>query len=691
MSSTPSFLGSRRARQCGSTPQQRLLLEVAWEALEDAGLPASQLAQTKTGVYVGVIGNDYALLQSKNLGDVDVFSATGSSHAILANRLSYFLNLNGPSLALDTACSSSLVTVHLACQSLRRRESDLALAGGVNLILSPEMTLMLTKAHMMAPDGRCKAFDAAADGYVRGEGCGMVVLKRLSDALSDGDRILAVIRGSAVNHDGRTNGLSAPSGPAQAAVIRAALADANLAPRDIGYVETHGTGTRLGDPIEIEALQAVLGAGRSADQPLVIGSVKTNIGHLESAAGIAGLIKLVLMLRHGKIPPHLHLKTVNPLLRLQDSSLEIPIAARDWSRDAEPRRAGVSAFAFGGTNAHVILEESPLPRQMKEGVQRPRHLVTLSARSPQALSELANSYADYVDAHPSDSLADIAYTANAGREHFSHRAAMVVSTLAELRDGLRAIGADRLAPGVHCGHPENDRPPRIAFLFTGQGAQYVGMGRALYDTEPTFRAAIDACAKLLEARLDRPLLSLLDPHAGSVLDQTGYTQPVMFALEYALASLWREWGVEPAAMMGHSVGEFAAACVAGVFSLEDGLSLIAERARLMQSLPSGGLMAAVFASEPRVAAVLNSCQDPSGDCRAERAGEHRHFRRRTGRPRRAGPIGSRGRQVQDASHFARLSFAPHGPDPRTSVPGSPIGKVLNAENRPDFQPDGSRG
>jgi acyl transferase domain-containing protein len=587
-------------------PQHRLLLEVAWEALEDAGLPSGDVAQTRAGVYVGVIGNDYALMQSKDLSDMDVFSGTGSSHAILANRLSYVLNLNGPSIALDTACSSSLVTIHLACQSLRRRESDLALAGGVNLMLSPEMTLALTKAHMMAPDGRCKTFDAAADGYVRGEGCGMIVLKRLSDAVAAGDRIIALVRGSAVNHDGRSNGLSAPNGPAQEAVIRAALADAHLAPGEVSYIEAHGTGTRLGDPIEIEALGSVLGKGRSPDRRLVVGSVKTNIGHLESAAGIAGLIKIVLMLRHGQIPPHLHLQTVNPLLRLEDLRIDIPTSLRDWPREAAPRRAAVSSFGFGGTNAHVILQEPPREEPQKSPLRRPRHVVTLSARSAQALSELADRYANFAEANPSASLADVAYTANVGRTHFTHRAAVIAGSLEELRNNLRRIGDDPPAPGVRKGVAVHDRLPRIAFLFTGQGAQYAGMGRALYLTQPTFRAAIDRCAEILRSHLDRPLLSLLDGQADRLLDQTGYTQPVMFALEYALATLWRSWGIEPAAVMGHSVGEFVAACAAGVFSLEDGLRLIAQRARLMQSLPPGGVMGAVFACEAQVTSALQA-------------------------------------------------------------------------------------
>ncbi|MFV1966601.1 MAG: SDR family NAD(P)-dependent oxidoreductase, partial [Pirellulaceae bacterium] len=585
-------------------PQQRLLLEVAWEALDDAAIPPGEIAQTNTGVYVGVIGSDHLLIQTQNPSDVDIFSGTGASHAILANRLSYVLNLHGPSITLDTACSSSLVAIHLACQSLRRRETHLSLAGGVNLILSPEMTVALSKAHMMAPDGRCKTFDASANGYVRGEGCGVLVLKRLRDAKADGDRILGIIRGTAVNHDGRSNGLSAPSGPAQEMVIRAALADARLDPSAIGYVEAHGTGTPLGDPIEIEAICSVLTRGRDADPPLLVGSVKTNIGHLESAAGVAGIIKVLLMLQSERIPPHLHLKTVNPLLKIETSTFEIPTASRPWPQNSEPRCAGVSAFGFGGTNSHIILEQAAAEESVPNDVERPQHVFTFSARSAEALRDLAGRYAAHLEANRTASLADIAFTANTGRTHFANRAAIVSKSLEDLRGKLCAFHGKIDASGVHCGETEHNPKPRIAFLFTGQGSQYAGMGRALYETHPAFRAALDQCAEHLRGHLDRPLLSLLEPSSGSLLNQTGYTQPVLFALEYALATLWRSWGIEPTAVMGHSAGEFAAACVAGVLGLEDALKLISARARLMQALPSGGSMAAVFASGDEVERAL---------------------------------------------------------------------------------------
>lgn len=604
----PEFFGITPREATCMDPQHRLLLEASWEALEHAGIPPSDLAGTRTGVFMGFINADYQALLAPNLEAMDIFSAAGCASSVLANRISYALNLHGPSLALDTACSSSLVTVHLACQSLRRGESDAALAGGVNLTLLPDVTVVLSKAQMLSPHGRCRTFSAAADGYVRGEGCGVVVLKRLSDALEAGDRILAVLRGSAVNHCGRGNGLSAPNALQQEAVIRGALADAQLDPADIDYVEAHGTGTRLGDPVEFEALMAVFGKDRPADHPLMLGSVKTNIGHGESVAGIAALIKAVLALQHEAIPPHLHLDEPNPLLRLHEAPVVIPTELRTWSRNGQPRRAGVSSFGFGGMNAHAVLEEAPAPpvAHTVAAVDRPRHLLTLSARSEPALVELAERYADYFDRHPGVALADLAFSANTGRAKMSHRLAVVAESADQLQQRLRRFAQRGEATGLTTNECGPTPRCKIGFLFTGQGSQYAGMARGLYETQPLFRRVLDQCAAIADPLLDRPLLSLLDPESGAAVDQTGFTQPALFAVQYALATLWRGWGVEPVVVLGHSVGEFAAACVAGMMSMEDGLRLIARRARLMQSLPEGGKMVAVLADEGTVREVLDS-------------------------------------------------------------------------------------
>ncbi|HWQ35153.1 MAG TPA: amino acid adenylation domain-containing protein [Blastocatellia bacterium] len=593
-------------------PQQRLLMETVQEALEHAGRPPSKLAGTKTGVFIGISGHDYSLLQNGNLDHIDAYTGTGNALSLAANRLSYFFDFRGPSLAIDTACSSSLVAVHLAAQSLRRGESDTAIAGGVNLILSPEVTIALSHARMMAPDGQCKTFDESADGYVRGEGCGVIILKRLSDAVRDGDQILALVRGSAINQDGRTNGLTAPSGLAQQEVVRAALADAGVPPHSISYIEAHGTGTNLGDPIEIRALTEVM-QGRSLDNRCLIGSVKTSIGHLESAAGIAGLIRTVLALTHQEIPPHLHLKKVNPLIPLSQIPFEIPTVRRPWPSGSQPRRAGVSSFGFGGTNAHVILEEAPAQvaqssssADLSAAVERPRHLLCLSAKDQGALRELAVRYHNYLSAHPELSLSDICYSANTGRDHFSHRLALAAETGEEMREKLAAICADQTISF----EPAAKRP-KLAFLFTGQGAQYAGMGRQLYETQPVFRQALDQCAELLKPHLELPLLSVIfaENENAALINETAYTQPALFAFEYALASLWQSWGVTPDYVLGHSVGEYVAACVAGVFSLEDGLKLIAARGRLMQSLPRDGEMLVVFAEQTRVDAAISAYRD----------------------------------------------------------------------------------
>ncbi|HEX2909582.1 MAG TPA: SDR family NAD(P)-dependent oxidoreductase [Chloroflexia bacterium] len=603
------FFGIAPREAASMDPQQRLLLEVAWEALENAGLPSSKVSGSRTGVFIGITSNDYSqlLLKLEDPAKLDTYFATGNFLNVAAGRLSYVLGLQGPSMAVDTACSSSLVAIHLACQSLRTGESDAALAGGVNLMLSPNGTVTLSTARMLSKDGRCKTFDANADGYGRGEGCGVVVLKRLSQAQADGDKILALIRGSAVNQDGPSSGLTVPNGPAQQALIRQALDRAGLKPAQVSYVEAHGTGTALGDPIELGALTAVLGEERPAANPLLVGSVKTNIGHLESAAGVAGVIKTVLALQHGQIPAHLHFNQPNPHIPWDQMPIKVPTETTDWLAGEEPRLAGVSSFGFSGTNAHLLLQEPPaLPAAStnQELAEPAAHLLALSARSQAALTQLAERYATFFQKLPAEQLANACFSANTGRSHFPFRQAFVAATPEQLARQLADFAAN---PDSARAKPTNARP-KVAFLFTGQGSQYLKMGYELYQSAPLFRQTLDRCDQLLQPYLQPSLLEVLFAEAGSpqanLLDQTAYTQPALFALEYALAQLWQSWGVRPDYLLGHSLGEYVAACLAGVFSLEEGLRLVAKRAKLMQALPAGGAMAAVFAPPSQVQGLL---------------------------------------------------------------------------------------
>ncbi|MUH00293.1 acyltransferase domain-containing protein [Scytonema sp. UIC 10036] len=605
----PQFFGITPREAISMDPQQRLLLEVSWEAIEHSGTAPEKLRNSQTGVFVGITTNDYLQLQveSGDRTNIDAYSTTGNCLNAVAGRLSYTLGLVGPSMIVDTACSSSLVAIHLACQSLRNQECNLALAGGVNLILSPISTIATCRARMLAPDGRCKTFDASADGFARGEGCGVVVLKRLSDAISDGDNIVAVIRGSAVNQDGPSSGLTVPNGVAQQALIRQALANAGVEPAQVNYIEAHGTGTSLGDPIEVESLGAVLGQERSKEQPLIIGSVKTNIGHLESAAGVAGLIKVILALQNQEIPPHLHLKNPNPHIRWAELPVVVPTERMPWTAVHGPRIAGLSGFGVSGTNAHIVIEEAPKRQIESVKQERPLHLLSLSAKNEEALQELVSDFYTTLKANPNLNLADVCFTANTGRSVFDHRLALVAQNLAQVCEQLAAFSVKLNPDNVFAGFFKNTHKPKIAFLFTGQGSQFAGMGRQLYEQAPTFREAIDRCDAILRPYLQQPLLSVLYPAAGSdsPINQTAYTQPALFALEYALYELWRSWGITPDVVMGHSVGEYVAAVSAGVFSLEDGLKLIAERSRLMQALPEGGEMAAVFADEATVRAAIS--------------------------------------------------------------------------------------
>lgn len=581
-------------------PQHRLLLEVTWEALENAGIIPSQLAGSQTGVFVGISNSDYGRLSHGELSSLNAYSAVGTAFSLAANRISYFFDLKGPSLAIDTACSSSLVALHYAAQSLALKESHLCLVGGVNLILSPEVTAIFSQAQMMAADGRCKTFDAQADGYVRGEGCGVVVLKRLEDALKDGDNIYAVIRGSAINQDGLTNGITAPNGPSQQAVIRQALQNAGVEPSQISYVEAHGTGTSLGDPIEIKSLKNVLMQGRSPSQPCWVGSVKTNIGHLESAAGIASLIKVILCLQHQEIPPHLHLKTLNPYISLEGTPLEIPTQLQPW--EVSPRLAGISSFGFGGTNCHVVLQEATgqvTAFQHSSTSERPWQLLNLSTKTEPALKELAHKYQVYLETHPDISLGDICFSANITRARFDHCLSVVTQSKRQLLGQLQDFISGREALGLVQGQARQPKKAKIVFLFPGQGSQYERMGRQLYHTSSLFREILDRCADILADHLEKPLLEVIFEQE-ALLQQTAYTQPALFALEYALAQLWQSWGIKPSALMGHSVGEYVAACVAGVFSLEDGLKLMARRGALMQALPEAGTMISVLAPEGQI-------------------------------------------------------------------------------------------
>ena len=593
-------------------PQQRLLLETSWRALEDAGLDPDRLRGSRTGVFAGIATTDYRELVALSADAASRYLSTGTFASTAAGRIAFALGLEGPTMAIDTACSSSLVALHQAVTALQREEADLALAGGVNAILSAAQMAAFANAGMLAPDGRCKTFDARADGYVRGEGCGMVVLRRLGEAEAAGDRILAVIRGSAVNQDGASAGLTVPNGTAQEGVIRAALARAGVEPAEVDYLEAHGTGTELGDPIEVRAASAVYGEGRPAGRPLLVGSVKTNIGHLEAAAGIAGVIKVVLALHRGAIPAHLNFRTPNP--RLDWSSLPVRVTAQPtpWPEtEGRPRRAGVSSFGFSGTNAHLVLEGRdapeggpvPLPEGLVEAPgERPVRVLPVSARSASAVPALARRYLAWLDGQDRPAsrarLADFAWTAGAGRSQLAHRAGLAFRNEAELRDALAPVASG--ARPAMAGTVE-----RVGFLFTGQGSQWPGMGRPLYESEPVFRSVLDRCDAIVRATRGASLIEAM--FGGGDLDDTAWTQPALYALACGLAALWEGVGVRPAAVLGHSVGELAAAHVAGVFSLEDGARFAAMRGAAMAELArEPGSMAAVFAPVAKVREAMDA-------------------------------------------------------------------------------------
>lgn len=601
------FFGIAPREALRMDPQQRLLLEVAWEALEDAGQVPVRLAGGPVGVFVGISTHDYDRFPWDEHDAGDTYLLTGNAASIAANRLSYAFDFRGPSLAVDTACSSSLVAVHLACQSLRAGESTLALAGGVNVILSPEVSAQFARAGFLAADGRCKTFDAGADGYVRGEGCGVVVLKPLSRALADGDTVYALIRGGAVNQDGRTNGLTAPSQRAQEAVLRAAYERAGVAPGAVGLIEAHGTGTLLGDPIEANALAAVLGDARPAGRLCALGSVKTNIGHLEAAAGVAGLIKATLALAHAQVPPSLNYREPNPHIPFGSAPFFVPGEVLPLPVGKAPVYAGVSSFGFGGTNAHLVLERaaSVAPERIEPLPERGASLLPLSARSESALRAAAQFYRDAL--FSCSRWDDVLYTASARRGHHDHRLALVASGPAEAAERLEALLAEGPASGVSQGRRPPSRRPRVAFVFTGQGVLWHGVGRALLETEPVFRQTIEACDRMLVRDAGWSLLDeLTKDESASRLGETEYAQPVLFALQAGLVALWRSWGITPDAVVGHSMGEITAAHVAGVLPLEEALRVVVLRGRLVQRVAGGGKTAAVGLGADEVRRRLES-------------------------------------------------------------------------------------
>src|ERR1700761_4198164 len=583
------FFGISPREAVAMEPQQRLLLEVAWEALENAGVTPKSARNSQTGVYVGLTTYDYSLIAAQGPpAGIDPYIPFGNASNFAAGRLSYFLGAHGPAVVVDTACSSSLVAIHLACQSLRRRETDQALAAGTNLILTPHNSIACSRWGMLAPDGQCKTFDAAANGYVRSEGCGVVVLKRLSDAERDGDNVWALVRGSAVNQDGPSSGQTVPSGPAQQAVLRAALASARLQPSEIDYIEAHGTGTALGDPIELDALSQVFG-DRGESAPLVLGSVKTNLGHLENSAGIAGFIKTVLSMNHGYIPPHLHFTGLTPNAGAGASKFTIPADGMPWPEVSRPRRAGVSSFGVSGTNAHVVIEQAPVAETVAVQPEPAVSTLVVSGKTPARIAPIAEMLADWMDGDGADvALADVAHTVNNYRGRYRSFGTVSARDRAQAVAGLRALAAGEPATGV-VEASEKPHGSGTVFLYSGQGSQWAGMGRQLLADEPAFAAAVAELEPDFVAQVGFSLRDVL--LAGEPVVGIERIQPVLVGMQLALTALWRSYGEEPEAVIGNLKGEVTAAVVSGALSPADGLKVIATRSKLMSRLSGQGAMA----------------------------------------------------------------------------------------------------
>ncbi|MBA3470567.1 MAG: SDR family NAD(P)-dependent oxidoreductase [Herpetosiphonaceae bacterium] len=653
----PYFFGISPREAISMDPQHRLLLEVAWAALENAGQPQHKLAGSQTGVFVSIYQNDF----SWHLGraeSLDAYGVSGNAHSLAVNRLSYLFDFQGPSLAIDTACSSSLVAMHLACASLRSGECDLALAGGVNLILVPASTEALVQWGMLAADGRCKTFDQRADGFVRGEGCGVIVLKRLASAIADGDPILAVVRSTAVNQDGKTNVFTAPNGLAQQAVLRAAVRAAMIEPSEVTYVEAHGTGTSLGDPIEVEAIREVYGQGRTSANPCMLGAVKSNIGHLEAAAGIAGLIKAVLCLHHEAIPANLHFTELNPHITLDPEQFIIPTALTPWPRSSTRRYAAVSSFGMGGTNAHAILEEAPqFPSKAIESATPAVHMVVISAKSAAALRDLAAAYVTALGSLSQADLADMCATASLRRSHHDHRIAVVGSTPPELAAHLAAWLEGQANPAVLAGQIATHRRPRLAFVFSGQGSQWIGMGRDLLEHNQTFQTMFNACAEALAPLIDWSPHAVLTAEDPAYFEDIAVIQPMLWALQVALAAVWRARGITADVVIGHSMGEVAAATVAGVLDLATAARIIAERSRLMTQVVGQGMMAVVELSATDAQAAIA----PYADCLAVAVSNSPRSTVLSGDPAALGAVMKQLEERDIFCRYVKVTVASHSP------------------------------